>query len=202
MVKTLLLSSFSRAINMYLGLDAESAQRLQALEGKTATIEWLPFHVIFQCQFSTQGVQVYEGECLQANVKISGTPLQMMGMMFAKDARHHFFANELMIEGDAQLGQQIIALFDELQWDGEEYLSRLVGDVPAYHAGRLMRHINTWLCTAKNSFIDNVNEYVHEEADWFPSKEALSDFFTDIDILRMDTDRLEARINRLKDQWH
>ena len=42
-----------------------------------------------------------------------------------------------------------------------------------------------------------VNEYVHEEAEFFPAREALQDFFQDIDTLRMDADRLEARVERL-----
>ena len=115
----------------------------------------------------------------------------------SKDNRQRFFAEDLIIEGNAELGQHVVELFDELQIDWEEHLSRVVGDVPAYHAGRFLRGVREWLGQTDKNFSQNVSEFVHEEAEWFPAREALNDFFSDIDTLRMDVDRAEARINSL-----
>jgi len=194
----MLLVSLTKAINAYLQLDPESKQRLKKLQGKAITIEFLPFHFIFQCVFNENSVTLKTDELLPTGTKICGTPLQMVGVMLTKDNRHHFFAEDLIIEGNAEIGQQVIELFDELQIDWEEHLSRLVGDVPAYHIGRALQGMNEWLRYTEKTITQNVNEYIHEESQFLPVREALQDFFSDIDTLRMDVDRIEIRLSRLR----
>lgn len=195
------LSSLTTVINAYFRCgesnQIESARRLQNLKGHVITITLLPLHFTFQMTFSEQGIQLYPQELLAAETKITGTPLQLGRIMMTKEAKHHFFTDDLTIEGNAELGQQVISLFDAVNIDWEEYLSHLIGDVPAYHAGQFVRDINKWLHRLDDSFSHQVNEYVHEEAAWLPSREALHDFFMDIDTLRMDADRIEARIKQL-----
>lgn len=198
MMTKFILPNLTKAINTYLKLDPESKQRLKALRDKVITVELLPFHFIFQLECTEAGIKLHAEEALLAETKITGTPLQMLGMMINKDNRQQFFADDLKIEGNAELGQKVVELFDELNIDWEEYLSKFVGDVPAHHTGRVIRGISKWLVHAKETFADNINEYVHEEIQWFPSHEALKDFYIEIDNLRMDIDRMEARITRLK----
>jgi ubiquinone biosynthesis protein UbiJ len=197
-MKKLFIPMITKAINAYLGLDPESKQRLLPLKGRVATIELLPLHFTFQLELTEQGIEIHPDEALMAETKIIGTPLQMLGMMMNKDHRHRFFADDLKIEGNAELGQQLVGLFDELDIDWEEYLSHFVGDVSAHHASRVIRNISKWLSETEKTFTENINEYIHEEAEWFPTREALNDFFNDIDKLRMDLDRLEAKVKHLK----
>jgi len=185
-------------MNACLRMDPESKLRLSRLQGRVITIELLPFHYIFQCQFTEAGVTLHANEPFPAEAALRGTPLNLLGVMLAKDHRHRFFAEDLVITGNAELGQQVIELFDELQIDWEEQLSHLTGDVPAYHVGRFIRGISEWLRRTEKTVAQDVNEFVHEETDWFPAREALQDFFNDIDGLRMDVDRMEARIIQLQ----
>lgn len=191
------LPFLSKAINAYLGLDPESKHRLEELAGKAITIELLPFHFIFQCVFTQQGIHLHPGETHPADALLRGTPLQLTGAMLLKQHRQRFFADDLVMEGNAEIGLQIIELFDALKIDWEEYASHLIGDVPAYHVSRFMRGLGKWLRTAEHSFSSNINEYMHEEAEWLPAREALNDFFNDVDTLRMDVDRAEATLQQL-----
>ena len=93
---------------------------------------------------------------------------------------------------------QVVDLFDALHIDWEEYFSHIVGDVPAYHISRFVRGMGNWLRNTEKSLSENISEYAHEEAQWVPSREALHDFFNDIDAIRMDVDRAEAKIQQLK----
>lgn len=198
-MKKMFLSSLSKAMNTYLKLDPESQARMKKLNGKAIAIELLPFHFTFQCIFAENSVEVKSDELLETDTQIRGTPMQMLGVMMTKDNRHRFFAEDVIMTGNAELGQQVIALFDELDIDWEEHLSQFVGDVPAYHVGRFMRKMSSWLRKSEDSFSQNVNEYVHEETEWFPTREALQTFFNDIDVLRMDVDRAEARLKNLRE---
>lgn len=196
----MILTSLARAINAYLALDPESKNRLHKLQNTNITIELLPFHFIFQCEFNTTGVIIHDHEKCTAEAKLCGTPLQMLGMLLAKESRQHFFADDLRIEGNAEIGQQVVELFDELHIDWEEYLSHFTGDTPAYHLSRFVRNVKNWLQETDQNLSENIDEYIHEEAAWLPSNEALKDFYDDIDTLRMDLDRIEVKIKKLATQ--
>lgn len=197
-MKKIFLPSLANAINAYLKLDPESQKRLQKLRGKVITLELLPFHLVFQCFFKESGLEIAADETLPAETKISGTPLQLCGVMLTKENRNHFFADDVAITGDAALGQQVIELFDDLQIDWEEHMSRFIGDVPAYHIGRFVSQVGNWFQNTEKSFAQDVTDYIHEEVKWFPSREALTDFFNEVDTLRMDVDRIAAKINNLQ----
>lgn len=197
MVKKYFLRALSKAMNTYLHLDPESTQRLHKLADKAITIELLPFHLKFQCVFTETEVKIYSDAEIETETNIRGTPLQMMGIMLNKTDRLRFFADDIQIEGNAEFAQQVIHLFDELQIDWEELLSKATGDIPAFRISQTLKGLGKWLRDAENSFNQNINEYVHEEAEWLPTKEALQDFFHDVDVLRMDVDRIEAKINQL-----
>ena len=101
------------------------------------------------------------------------------------------------MEGDAEVGQQVTELFDQLDIDCEETLAHFVGDVPAHKTTRLLHSIKSWVKEAGESLVQDINEYTHEEAQWFPAREAMQDFFAGVDTVRMDVDRVEARIKQL-----
>lgn len=197
-MKKIFLPVITKAMNAYLQLDSNSVNRLKKLKGKAVTLELLPMHFTFHCIFDNDSMQI-ETEALKiTQATIRGTPLQIVNVILTKDNRHQFFADDIKIEGDAEIAQQVISLFDELNIDWENELSQIIGDVPAYHIGRVIHQIGNWISNTAQSFNHDINEYIHEEANWFPPSEALQNFFADIDTLRMDIDRAEARILALK----
>jgi ubiquinone biosynthesis protein UbiJ len=129
---------------------------------------------------------------------IKGTPFRLLHLSLSRENRQRFFADDVSILGNIELGQQVIGLFDHLDIDWEEHASRLMGDVPAHYLGNMGRRLKKWSQTVRQTTLQNVNEYVHEEANLFPPREALQDFFDDVDVLRMDVDRVEARIQNLQ----
>ena len=198
-MKDFFLSSLGNAINRYLALDPASRDRLNPLQGQAIAIELHPLRLSFQLLITAQGILVKTDPSLPCAATLRGTPLQLLGVMLEKNNRRVFFANDLVIEGNALLSQQIIALFDELDIDWEEQLSHFTGDAPAYHLGHFMRRMKQWLKQADNSLSQNINEFVHEEADWFPTNEALQDFFNQVDTLQLDVERAEARLRQCRD---
>ncbi|VVC76869.1 hypothetical protein AQUSIP_21960 [Aquicella siphonis] len=192
------LNFLSRAMNACLDLDPDSRKRIKKMHGKCISIELLPLHFVFQCTFDDTAIHLHTGENQAAETRLRGTPLQMLGIMLNQENRQRFFAEDVVIEGNAELGQQVIELFDHLQIDWEEHLSRLIGDAPAYHAGRLMNRVQSWLKDTQDNLAMDINGYIHEEAKWLPAREALQDFFSEIDAIRMDVDRAEASILHLQ----
>lgn len=187
-----------QALNRYLALDPESSQRLHKLENKVANIELRTARThTFQIHFHHHRAHLTRTLTHPADITITGTPLSLLTLALTPDKKHSFFKGHITIEGDAELGQQITELFDKIDIDWEEYLSHLVGDIPAYKLSQAANGILNWGKQAKARLLQNVNEYVHEEKPWFPPQDALQDFFQEIDELRLDLDRLEARIKNL-----
>lgn len=197
MIKTVFLNSLTRAINAFLSLDPASAARVNKLAGKAIAIEFLPFHLHLQCLFSENALQLVANETSDCQATLRGTPLQLLGVMLIKENRQRFFADDLTIEGDAEFGQQVVELFDHLDIDWEEHFSKLVGDIPAYRTSQLIRGVRSWLSHLDEQFTQDVSDYLHEEAHWLPTREALNDFFHEVDDLRLAIDRLEARMKHL-----
>lgn len=191
------LRQLEKALNRYLALDPESKKRLQRLEGKTITLELEVLRFCFQLVIQDQKIGVHSGENLSADLKIRGTPLNLFTLALSRDKKHHFFTELVTLEGDAELGQQVIALFEQLELDWEEYLAMAIGDLPANQLGRFTKKLFAWGKDAQESLAQNLKDYVHEEKTWLPPEEALQDFFKEVDELRLDMDRFEARVRQL-----
>ncbi len=102
------------------------------------------------------------------------------------------------VSGDAELLQRYRELLRLLGPDIEEALSRVVGDSAAHQALRLARGALGFGQRAATTAVSNVAEYLaHERGDLVPRGEADA-FFADVDRLREDADRLEARVALLE----
>lgn len=187
-----------KAVNAYLRQDEQSVARLANMAGKTICIELLPWHIQFYCRFTCDRMVISLQEETTHITKLTGTPMQLGAVMLAKENRQQFFADDLQIEGDAEFAQQVTDLFDQVSIDWEEHTASLIGDVPAYQLSKFAGRVRDWLKKTGESTAQDINDYLHEEAAWFPVRAELQEFFSQIDNLRMDTDRLEARLNHLK----
>lgn len=190
-------SLLEKALNHYLALDPESQQRIAVLDNKVVTIELQGVALQFQLHFCDGNIQVRWQNFLRADLTIKGTPLNLLHMSMARTQRQRFFADDVQIEGNLELARLVLAIFDELTIDWEDVSARIMGDIPAHQFGRFMRGVKNVGDQFRQSFLRNVNEYVHEEINLVPPNEALVDFFHGVDELRMDVDRLEARVLRL-----
>lgn len=199
-MKTLLLSTIESALNAYLLSDERSNDHLKKLSGKSIGITLMPLTLNFTCHFTSANVNITLNDTSTPDASIKGTPLQLLGALVDKKNRRHFFADDISIQGDAECAQQVIELFDNVHIDWEEQTARLIGDVPAYKLNQFTTNIKHWLSKNMTHCSQDVNDYLHEEAAWFPARIELQEFFTDIDNLRMDTDRLVSRLDQLKSQ--
>lgn len=187
----------NEALNTYLQLDPASAKRLKKLENKAISIELLPFHFVFYCYVINGKLTLSKQTDLPIVAAICGTPLQMTAVMLTKENRHRFFADDIKMEGNAEMAQTMIQVFDELHIDWEDYLSQLVGDVPAHHTGRFIKKAFGWLKKTKNTLMLDINDYLHEEKRLYPSKDEIEHFYHDVDELKMAVDRLEAQLRNI-----
>jgi ubiquinone biosynthesis protein UbiJ len=105
---------------------------------------------------------------------------------------------EMTFSGDEELAAALQFLFRHLEWDLEEDLSRVVGDVAAHRIANSARDFLAWQKEAAVRLGQNVAEYLTEEAGVIASPAQVSAFARAVDDLRDAVERLEKRIARLE----
>jgi ubiquinone biosynthesis protein UbiJ len=105
----------------------------------------------------------------------------------------------LDLTGDAEAAGQFQQLLSFAKLDVEEELSGIVGDVAAHRLGEIARGLGRWGRGASSTMSTNIREYLQEESRDAPSRYEVDKFSADVSTLRDDVDRVEARLNRLRD---
>ena len=105
----------------------------------------------------------------------------------------------LDLTGDAEVANQFQQLLSLAKPDIEEELSGIVGDVAAHRLGEFARGFGRWGKTVRSTMGANIREYLQEESRDAPSRYEVDNFAADVNVLRDDVDRIEARVKRLQD---
>ena len=195
-----LLAAMEAALNQLFAMDPESFARLADFKGRI-----IAFHITDMDQWlyffpDKQGMQIishYEGE---PDTVISGSLLAFAKMALAEDQEktRSVFKGDIKITGDMALGQHFQALFQQLDIDWEEHLSHITGDVIAHSLGNAARGVLGFGKQLFNSLGMDVSEYLQYETRDIASGPEIQHFNQQVDIIRNDVERAEARIKRLE----
>ena len=134
----------------------------------------------------------------EPDVVVCGS-LITLASMNAKSSERAIRDGSLNLSGDARLAQRFQKLLNHLKPDVEEELSSLIGDVAANRLGKISRGIVRWGRDARSTMGANIREYLQEESRDVPSRYETDKFSENIGTLRDDVERLEARVNRLRE---
>lgn len=105
---------------------------------------------------------------------------------------------EMTFTGDAELAAALQYLARHLEWDVEEDLSRVVGDVAAHRIAGGARDFVAWQKEAAIRLGQNFAEYLTEEAGVIAPQAEVAGFARAVDDLRDAVERLEKRIAHLE----
>jgi ubiquinone biosynthesis protein UbiJ len=99
--------------------------------------------------------------------------------------------------GDSELASVLSTIARNVEWDVEEDLSRVVGDIAAHRIVHTAKTARSWAQDAHRRLNDNMAEYLTEESRLFIRRDDLESLTRENETLRDDVARLEARVNRL-----
>lgn len=196
MLSVAALASLEQAVNAALALDPKTGERLCRLDGKVVAIELRGTPLRIYLQPHNEGLRLmghYDGE---ADTTLRGAPLSMLRMNSGRTGEG-LFRGGVEIDGDVELGTRFQQIFEKLDIDWEEHLSRLTGDIIAHQLGNTVRGLFAWGERSREHLGQDIADYLQEEREVLPVDWEVDEFIESIDTLRSDTDRLEARVKRL-----
>lgn len=196
MTPALLAAGLETALNALLRLDPETLSRLAALDGSVIAIEPEGLGLTFYLWPSASGIQVKDVHEGEPTVHIQGTPLALARQWRGQRSTD----GGITVEGNTAVGSEFQAVLAHLDIDWEEQLSKIAGDAVAHQTGRFLRDFQQWGQRAGDTLLQDGAEYLQQEAQVLPPRYMVEQFLSAVDTLREDSDRLTARIERLRQQ--
>lgn len=197
-----LTTTLETAFNAWLALDAQThgiaLARLRTLQGKLICLHISNPDLRLYFLPTADRVRVTATYDATPDVSIHGSALALMRLSNSKDIGKAILEQGIKIDGDMKLGNCFSQILREVDVDWEELLSRAVGDVIAHQMGQIVRHAKGWMEDTTHAMRLNTQEYLQEEVRVLPADAELRHYLDAVDTLRMDTDRLEARLQRLE----
>jgi ubiquinone biosynthesis protein UbiJ len=184
------------ASNRLLDLDPDVRRDLGDLEGHVFRIRLTGPDIEFFIAPTAEGLSFpdeYDGE---VSTTLQGSPFALFSLSVG-EKNGGIAAGHVEIAGDVEAGRRFAEILKRLDPDWEEPLSMMMGDVAAHEIGRFMRGGLSWARDVSGRMAENMARYATEERRDVVSGSELAGFLSDVDQLRDDVDRLEARMRQL-----
>ena len=143
-----------------------------------------------------EGVTMTGRYTSEPQVIISGSLLSL-AKLATPTATEAIRDGSVELHGDARVAQSFQQLLRYARPDIEEELSNIFGDATANSLGNFARQARDWGENVRQTMHQNISEYLQEESRAVPSRDEVDTFRNDVNTLRDDVARFEARLNKL-----
>ena len=134
----------------------------------------------------------------EPDVAIEGPLFGLLKMATADGDVAALAGSGVRVSGRADLAQAFQKLIRFGKPDLEEELAGVVGDAAAFKLSQAAERLFAWGRDTRRTLMDNVGEYLTEERRDLPSRYEMTRFTRDVQTLRDDVERAEARLCRLE----
>lgn len=192
-----LLAPLEIGLNRYLASDPPALEECRRLAGRVLGLQLEDLGLGLQLRAHEGGIQVLAGAPAEADVELSGSSVAFGRMLLAEDAAANISASGIQISGDTGVAQEFMRLLKRVDFDLEEELSKLIGDVAAHQLGRFARGAGRWGRHVAETLELDAAEYLREETHDLVHRADVEKWQDEVDDLRAAADRLETRVRRL-----
>lgn len=192
-----ILAAIETLLNRYLALDPEGARGLEPIHGRIIGIEVQGLGLRLTLVPGPDRLQVFGPYDATPDCLIRGAPLALLRLLTAERRDSEIRPGGVEIVGDSTIAHELSKALSGLDVDWEEQLARLVGDPIAHPLGQFARGLTQWGRRTSDTLTADLKEYLEEEARLLPTRYELAAFLEEVDTLRDDVERLEARVERL-----
>lgn len=199
LIPTLLTEQLERVANRALDYAPLTRLQLRKLQGKSLGIELQRPHFPLLVSVTRKGLLFQSHWEGGADVTLRGPAIALLRQLRSDDnTPGSLMRAGIELDGDQQLAQQFVKILKDLDIDLETALGDLIGDVAAHQISEIARTGLDWLGRAGKTLLQQSRHFLAEERKVVITPTQFSRFRDDVEELREDTDRLEARLQLLR----
>lgn len=196
----MLTQAIENLLNRNLPRSPRALELCEQLKGRIVRIDAQPLGWTLLIEALGTSVRLSKSaDGREPDARISGS-LMSLAQLAGPEPEEVIRRGDVSIRGDAEVAQKFRELAMLLKPDVEEELSRLIGDTPAHQALRFAKMAAGFGRRFAQTGVRNAAEYLaHERRDLVPRAEA-EDHYRNVERLRADLDRLDARTRLMEDE--
>lgn len=183
------------ALNHTLSLDPDTQQKLAALEGRSIQLHLRGPELVLAV--TVESAQLKVGPPRDAHLRVAASPGSLLAMALRR-GDDGVAPGKVEIAGDADLARRLEKLAGAFAPDFEEAFARSFGDVLGVPLAQAiaggLRHARTGAA----HLVEDGADWLRDEARLTPAMGEVDEFLDGVDALRERTERLEARLARLR----
>lgn len=193
----MLIELLEIASNNALQHDLAARQGLAKLQGKTLTLEIRPMGQKVSICPRPHGLE-FSQQDENTDVTLSATvgALIKIGRDGLDDAELE--PGELDINGDPIVGQRFARVLAQLNIDWEGLLAEHLGETPAVLLSSSFGQAKAMAMESRSAIRKHIRNLLTNEWGLIAEPSEIMSFLDDVDILRADTDRLQTRIQHVR----
>ncbi|NWB93920.1 ubiquinone biosynthesis accessory factor UbiJ [Pseudomonas agarici] len=190
-----LLAGVEHGLNRVLRLDSTALGRLGHLTGKVIEVD-SPALKLFILP-SDEGLMLVAHWAVDADCILRAPTTSLLNLALSKDKTAVLHGPDVHLEGDSAVLLELAGVLQDLALDWEYELSRWLGPVATQLISAHLRGRAHWYRQGFASLNQNLAEYLSEESRALVGKHEAEAHFAELDQIKLDLERLEARFKRL-----
>ena len=197
MFGTALLAGVELGLNRVLALDSTALPRLARLSGQVIAVDCTAPALQLFILPSGEGLQLAGQWAGEADCRLRAPATSLLRLATGQDKTAVLHSPEVELDGDSAALLELAGILQDLELDWEYELSRWLGPVASQLLGSHIRSRASWTSQTLDSLRLNLADYLSEESRSLVGQREADARFAELDRLKLDLDRLDARIERL-----
>ena len=193
-----LFTPLTHLINKRIAEQTPARELAESLEGQCMAVRVRDTGLAVYLQVEDGKLRLRTRYDEEPEVVLSGSPISLAELA-GKDPAAPIREGRVRMSGDAAAGLKFQGLLRFAAPDLEDELANVVGDVAAHQATRVARGIAGAAGKLGDRVYANVGDYLTEGAQTLPSRDQFDRFRANVETLRDDVARAEARVRLLRD---
>ncbi len=202
MLGSLILWPVEHLLNQLIQRDSYLRDKVAVFNGKTIAVHSHSPNLNLTLQIDADGLQLSAHDAdtlgIAPDAGIAGKLVDLLGLLTADASRKALVNEKIQISGDASLVQDLYLTSKQLDIDWQDYLAPLLGDALTHEVGKFQQRSAEVVADSAQRMKRNVESYLKDERQLLPHEEDVARFMDGLDTLRLQTDRLNARIAALE----
>ena len=190
------MSFIESELNRCIGESTAARELLARLEGTSFAVHVEGLGLTAVLHANGERLRL-DSDATDATATLSATPFDLLRLLRA-DGVSGVKRTRAALSGDLDVAERYARMLKLARPDLEEEVAKWVGDVPAHALGEVARGVGAWAARAGAALRMNTAEYLQEESRALPAPLEAQAFYSDVERLRDDVERLAARLARLE----